>query len=679
MKRIILSIALVSALSAACTSQKDAPAVATPVDFTHVTITDNFWKPRIDVNADVTIPHSIKKCYEEGRVDNFLFASGAKQGRFQGIWGFNDSDVYKVLEGMAFTYSVRKDADLLAQMDTLISYIGAAQQSDGYLYTPWTLRVRDYADIYCTYNSEPYDNLVQSHEFYNMGHMYEAAVAHYTATGQRNFLDIAIKSADHIYDVFGPGKREAVPGHEEIEIGLLKLYGATQDSRYLELAGLLLERRGHGILGGNPYYQDHLPVLEQREALGHSVRANYLYTAMARYAALTRDPAYIEAVDGLWDNVVGRKMYLTGGMGAIYDGESYGADYELPNVSYAETCAAIAGVFWAGNMFALHADASYIDVMERILYNGLISGISLDGTKFFYPNVLTTEDAGDFNRGNRSRAEWFDCSCCPTNDVRFISSLPGYVYAVRGREVYANLFVASDASFEVEGREVKISQSTDYPWSGKVGFTVSDGGDFDLMLRIPLWAQGQPLPGGLYSYVDGGGTCSGSASGSSDGCGSDGDASCACSSCGSGSGSGGGSGSSCGPGWTVYVCGEKVECTLERGYCRISRRWKAGDTVTLDLQMTPRIAAARDEVEADRGKLAVERGPIVYCAESVDNLGKDIYREPISKDTAFSLAEEEIAGSRVNALLTDGGLTLIPYYAWNHRGEGAMTVWLQAK
>ena len=644
---IPVSLALLASLSSACTLHSDSQEVSTPVDFTHVTITDDFWKHRIDVNADVTIPHSVRKCYEEGRVENFISAAlvnesapGADTCKFRGIWGFNDSDVYKVLEGMSFTYSVRKDPDLLAQMDTLISYIARAQQPDGYLYTPWTLRCRDYAEIYCTYDKEPYDNLVQSHEFYNMGHMYEAAAAHYTATGQRNFLDIAIKSADHIYGVFGPGGRESVPGHEEIEIGLLKLYGATGDHRYLELAGLFLERRGHGILDFNEYYQDHLPVLEQKEAFGHAVRANYLYTAMAKYAALTQDNGYIAAVDALWDNVTGRKMYITGGMGARYDGEAYGADYELPNVSYAETCASIAGVFWAENMFALHCDASYIDVLERILYNGLISGISLDGTRFFYPNVLSTENAGNFNRGGSSRAEWFDCSCCPTNDVRFISSLPGYVYAVRGDEVYANLYVASDAEFEVNGRSVRLTQSTDYPWSGRVEFTVGTGGRFDLMLRIPLWAQGKPAPGELYSYpgaADKGGA------------------------------------------WNVTVCGEPVECALERGYCRISRRWDSGDKVVLNLEMSPRMAVASDKVEADRGKVAVERGPLVYCAESVDNPGTNVYTAPLSMDETFALQDMQIAGTPVRALVSDSGLTLVPYYAWNHRGSSEMTVWLPLK
>ena len=632
--KIFIPAALVAA-AVSCSRQAGEPVVATPVDFTKVRITDNFWKQRIDVNANVTIPHSIQKCYDEGRVDNFLCASGVKEGRFRGIWGFNDSDVYKVLEGMAFTYSVNKSPELLAQMDTLISYIGAAQQPDGYLYTAWTLRVRDYADIYCTYEKEPYDHLIESHEFYDMGHMYEAAVAHYIATGQTNFLDIALKSADHIYSLFGPGKREAIPGHEEIEIGLLKLYGVTGDPRHLELARLFLDRRGHGILNGMEYYQDHLPVVEQTEAWGHSVRANYLYTAMAQYAAMSQDPAYIAAVDALWENVVGRKMYLTGGMGVNYNGESYSDDYVLPNFSYAETCAAIAGVFWARNMFVLHSDAKYIDVLERILYNGLISGISLDGTKFFYPNVLSNEGAGNFNKGNSGRAEWFDCSCCPTNDVRFMSSLPGYVYAVKGDDVYVNLYVGSEAGFEVGGRSVALSQKTDYPWSGAVELTVGTSGEFDLLLRIPGWVRGEPIPSDLYSYV------------------------------------GGKEGS-----WSVSLNGEPVQSELVDGYCRISRKWKKGDVVSLDLEMNPRLVAASDKVEADRGKLAVERGPLVYCAESVDNPGMNVFTQTLAANPSFAVSEIEIAGTSVRAITAGEGLTLIPYYAWDHRGSSDMTVWL---
>lgn len=634
MRTKLLIFAILAVVSGCRTNPgvQDSPEA---VDFTDVRITDVFWRHRLDINEKVTIPHAIKKCYDEGRIDNFMCAAGLKEGRFRGDWGFNDSDLYKVLEGMAFSYNVSHDEAMLHQMDTLISYIAGAQEPDGYLYTAWTLRCRDYANVNCTYIDAPYDNIGSSHEFYNMGHMYEAAAAHYIATGQTNFLDIATRNADHIYSIFGPGGREAIPGHEEIEIGLLKLYGVTENPKYLELAKLFLERRGHGLLDGQPYLQDHRPVVEQTEAVGHAVRANYLYTAMADYAAVSGDSSYVAAVDSLWEDVVGRKLYLTGGLGARYWGEAYGDPYELPNKAYAETCAAIAGVFWAQRMFLLHGESKYIDVLERVLYNGLISGISLDGTKFFYPNVLSTEGTDDYNRGGAGRAEWFDCSCCPTNDVRFISSLPGYVYAVRGDDIYVNLYVASEADMEIGGRQIRITQQTDYPWSGDVTVKVGNSGDFDLMLRVPGWACGSPVPSDLYAYVDGAEA-----------------------------------------GWEISVNGHPVSCRLTGGYCEIDRRWRKGDEVTVRFNMQPRIVAANPKVEADRGKLAVERGPIVYCAESVDNPGLDVYSEPICRQTVLETGSATIEGTEVVTLKSESGLTLVPYYSWSHRGPSMMTVWL---
>ena len=637
MKLRALILGAVVAVAASCGMNGGADSKLEAVDITKVTIGSDFWRQRLDVNEKVTIPHAIKKCYDEGRVDNFLCAAGRKEGRFQGVFGFNDSDLYKVLEGMAFSYNVSKDEAMRQQMDTLISYIAAAQQPDGYLYTPWTLRCRDYANVWCTYDKEPYDNLGSSHEFYNMGHMYEAAAAHYIATGQKNFLDIATRNADHIYGLFGPGKKEAIPGHEEIEIGLLKLARVTGDNRYMELAKAFMDRRGHDILGGNPYYQDHKPVTEQFEAVGHSVRANYLYTAMTDYAALSGDPAYTAAVDSLWENVVGKKLYLTGGLGARYDGEAYGENYELPNRSYAETCAAIAGVFWNQRMFLLHADAKYIDVLERMLYNGLISGISLDGTKFFYPNVLSTEGAGNFNRGNAGRSEWFDCSCCPTNDVRFISSLPGYVYAVKGNDIFVNLYMESDATIDLGGRKVALKQETGYPWSGDIKITTGTSGSYALLVRIPGWAQNHPVPGTLYTYADG-----------------------------------------LEGGWDVQVNGQSINCAPVNGYCRIERKWKKGDVVTVSLDMKPRTVVADAKVEADLGKVAVECGPVVYCAESVDNPDMDIFSEPLLLNSGFTTGTAEIAGTTVGTIQADGRINFIPYYAWAHRGESDMTVWLSA-
>lgn len=637
MKHLTIPAIMAAALISSCSPGNDVSCKLDAVDFTQVSINDSFWRQRLDVNEKVTIPHAIRKCYDEGRVDNFIFAGGLKEGRFRGHFGFDDSDVYKVLEGMAFSYSVSKDEAMRQQMDTLISYIAAAQQPDGYLYTPYTLKCRDYMNIWCTYDKERYDNLASSHEFYNMGHMYEAAVAHCIATGQRNFLDIATRSADHLYDLFGPGKTEAMPGHEEIEIGLLKLYRVTSEPRYLELAKTFMDRRGHGLMNYDPYFQDQKPVVEQTEAVGHAVRANYLFTAMADYANLAADKEYEAAVDSLWENVVGKKLYLTGGLGSWPAKEAYGENYSLPNNGYAETCASIAGVYWNQRMFLLHGESKYIDVLERILYNGLISGISLDGTKFFYPNMLSTENAGTgFNRGNNGRSEWFDCSCCPTNDVRLISSVPGYVYAVKGRDIYVNLYVAGNADIKLGGRTVKLFQETGYPWSGSIEITTGSAGGYALMLRIPGWAQNKPVPSSLYSYADG-----------------------------------------LDSGWSVAVNGESVPCTTENGYCRVDRRWKKGDKVSIRLDMKPRTVIADSRVTDLAGMVAVECGPIVYCAESIDNEGSDIFREPLMANSGFTTGTTGIAGVKMGTVCADGRINLVPYYAWNHRGEGDMTVWFR--
>lgn len=641
-KRFIPFLVLCASAVLISSCKEEEPVDNSPlaqVDFTNVQVTDNFWRPRMDVNVNVSIPHSIQKCYDDGRIDNFLFAAGTKKGEFQGNWGFNDSDLYKVLEGMAYTYNVNKDEALRQQMDTLISYIAAAQQPDGYLYTPYTLKARERKSkdfLYCTYDKDRYDNLVSSHEFYNMGHMYEAAVAHFIATGQRNFLDIAIKSANHIYDNFGPGKREAISGHEEIEIGLLKLYRVTGDQRYMDLAKVLMDRRGHGLQDASPYNQNGKPVTEQTEAYGHAVRANYLFTAMADYAALSGDSAYTAACDALWDNVVNKKYYITGGMGARYDGEAYGEDYELPNRAYSETCAAIAGVYWNERMFLIHGDAKYIDVLERTLYNGLISGISLDGTKFFYPNVLYADGKTECNRGNMGRAEWFDCSCCPTNDCRFTSSLPGYVYAKTDNSIYVNLYLTNTAEIKLGDEVVKLNQNTEYPWDGDITTTVSldKQKKFFLNFRIPCWAEGHPVPGDLYSYVD-----------------------------------------STAVAPVLKVNGKQVDYKIEKGYAKIYRNWNNGDEVELVLDMPVREVVANQNVEEDKGKVAIERGPIVYCFEEVDN-GCHVDSLKLDPAAKFTVTYEKDLLGGINVLSADS-LKAIPYCVWDNRGDDSMKVWIE--
>ena len=645
-KSVLLLAAL--CLSASCSQQQSNTALEA-VDFTKVEITDNFWSPRVKTNSEVTIPHALKKCESEGRIDNFKFAAGIEEGKWRGSWGFDDSDVYKVLEGMAFTYNVNHDEALLGRMDEIIALISAAQCDDGYLYTAYQLRARDYTWVNCTYDKERYDHLVESHEFYNMGHMYEAAVAHYIATGKDNFLNVAIKSADHIYDNFGPDKTVAIPGHEEIEIGLLKLARVTGNQKYAELAKLFMDRRGTGIFNYTAYYQDDEPVVQQKYARGHAVRANYLYTAMTDAAILLNDPAYAAAVDTLWQNVTERKMYVTGGLGARYAGESYGDDYELPNASYCETCAAIAGVFWNQRMFLLHGESKYVDVLERILYNALIAGISLDGTHFFYPNPMISDGVSLFNQGAPGRSEWFGCSCCPSNDVRFMSSISGYVYATSENAIYENLYVSNSADIQLDGQDVRLTQKTDYPWDGKVSTSV--GLDrpmsFAMRLRIPLWAQGSPVPGDLYTYID-----------------------------------------DSAEEISVKVNGKAVRYDIVDGYASVERKWKDGDIIEMELPMPVREVVANEKVEADRGYVAIERGPIVYCFEEADNgkilephpdgsrLGANAAEILISRTKSFEPSfDPELLGGVVT--LSDGQLTAVPYCVWNNRGDGQMTVWLK--
>lgn len=646
--KLALLLSASAILFASC-SQSQPEGALEAVDFTKVEITDSFWNPRVKTNSEVTIPHALNKCEREGRIDNFKFAAGIEDGKWRGNWGFDDSDVYKVLEGMAFTYNVNHDEALLRRMDEIISLISAAQCDDGYLYTAYQLRARDYTWVNCSYEKERYDHLVESHEFYNMGHMYEAAVAHYIATGKDNFLNVAIKSADHIYENFGPGKTVAIPGHEEIEIGLLKLARVTGNPKYAELAKLFMDRRGTGILNYNAYYQDDEPVLQQKYARGHAVRANYLYTAMTDAAILLDDPAYAAAVDTIWQNVTSRKMYITGGLGARYAGESYGDDYELPNASYCETCAAIAGVFWNQRMFLLHGESKYIDVLERILYNALIAGISLDGTHFFYPNPMISDGVSPFNQGASGRSEWFGCSCCPSNDVRFMSSISGYVYATSENVVYENLYVSNSADIRLGDRDVRLTQKTDYPWDGTVSTTIGldRPTSFAMRLRLPLWAQGRPVPGDLYTYID-----------------------------------------DSAEKISVTVNGNAVSYDIVDGYASVERKWKDGDVIEIELPMPVREVVANGKVEADRGYVAIERGPIVYCFEETDN-GKVL--EPHPDGSALGANAAEILISRTRPFkpsfdpgllggvvtLSDGQFTAVPYCVWNNRGDGQMTVWLK--
>jgi len=638
-------LALFASLAAALTSvANDYPYQ--PVPLKQVAILDGFWLPRFETNRLVTVWADFKKSEETGRISNFARAGKLETGPFKGI-PFDDSDVYKIVEGASYTLATHPDPKLDAYLDALIVKMAAAQEPDGYLYTARTLGFTNGMTGPTRWSNEG-----SSHELYNVGHLYEAAAAHFDITGKRTLLDVACKSADLIAKTFGPGEQQlkVVPGHEEIEIGLCKLYRTTGEKRYLDLAKFFIDLRGRKDLRKlyGAYNQDHIPVVEQTEAVGHAVRAGYLYAGMADVAALTGDKSYIDAIDKLWENVVSKKLHLNGGIGARHAGEAFGDNYELPNESaYLETCAAIANALWNQRMFLLHGDAKYIDVLERIIYNGFLSGIAIQGDAFFYPNPLAS-------RGGYARSKWFGCSCCPVNIVRFIPQLAQFAYAQRDAAAYVNLFVASSATLKMPAGDVTLTQKTAYPWNGDVLIDVApakDNAAFALKLRIPGWAIGKPVPSDLYAQADPGSLKDVS----------------------------------------VAVNGKPVlPLTLEKGYVTLDRAWRKGDAVTLAFAMPVRRIQANPAVKDDLGRLAVERGPLVFCAESADNSGHAL-NLVVHAGTSFSESSVSILGHSLVALTAPAQsvtadlrgkratqpatATLIPYFAWCHRGAGEMQVW----
>jgi DUF1680 family protein len=609
-----------------------------------VQIADGFWEKRLETNRRVTIPFCIEQCERTGRIENFVRAAAGK-GEHQGYF-FNDSDVFKVIEGAA--RARQGDEKLDRYLDDLIAKIAAAQQPDGYLNTYYTLK-------------EPgrrWTNLKDMHELYCAGHLMEAAVQHYYATGKRTLLDVAVRLADHIVDTFGPDKRHEVCGHEEVEIGLVSLYKATADRRYLDAARFFVALRGRadGRSLFGEYCQDHETVAQQRDAVGHAVRAGYLYCAMADMAALGGDTAYLPALDRLWDSVVGRKMYLTGGIGARRAGEAFGDDYELPNASaYSETCAAIAKALWNHRMLMLRADAKYADVLERVLYNGVLPGVSMEGDRFFYPNPLAWDGKAPFNQGTRGRAPWFACACCPVNVVRFMPQIPEFVYCVDATGIFVNLYMSSDALIchPRLGNSFTLKQQTRYPWDGRIRLSVDPAapGEMTLRLRIPGWAAGSPVPGDLYSYSDG---TSGKI--------------------------------------VIRLNGEPLKPEVVKGFAVVKREWKKGDCIELDLPMPVRRVKAHPRVRENTGRVALERGPLLYCIEAADHeapiesmaLPDDAslvveHREKLLGGVSVIRGEARVrmhddAGSHPKA--QRAALTAIPYFAWNHRAPGAMAVWL---
>jgi uncharacterized protein len=642
-----LGLVFILGLATAPSPERDYPFK--PVPFTAVHMNDVFWAPRIETNRKVTIPYAFKECEITGRVANFEHAAEALRGelgekdvKLPG-YPFDDTDIYKVIEGASYTLSVHPDPKLDAYVDSLIAKVAAAQEKDGYLYTARTINPQhphSWSGANRWENEE-----IQSHELYDAGHLFESAVAHYQATGKRSLLDIAVREANLLCDTFGPGKRAIWPGHQIVEMGLVKLYRVTGEERYLDLAKFMLDVRGGK--NGSEYNQSYKPVIDQTEAVGHAVRATYMYSGMADVAAMTGDVRYVHAIDAIWQNVAGKKLYITGGIGATGAGEAFGANYELPNLTaYNETCASVGNDFWNQRLFLLHGDAKYVDVLERTLYNGLISGVSLDGKLFFYQNPLESN-------GRQERSPWFGVACCPGNITRFMASVPGYVYATRADAVYVNLFAGSTAEVALGKRMIKMRQETRYPWDGRVKITVDPGqpDTFVIKVRIPGWARGEAVPSELYRFADDVNETA-----------------------------------------TLSVDGTQVPIQLDKGYVTLSREWKPGDTIELNLPMPTRRIVANDKVAADEGRVAIQRGPLVYAAEWPDNPHHRVRNLllPDNERLTATFRDDLLNGVEVvqskaialaynssgRVLRTEQEFTAIPYYAWANRGRGEMAVWI---
>lgn len=599
-----------------------------PVPFTRVTIEDDFWRPRLETNRTETLPHNLALCEETGRISNFAKAGKLMDGKFEGKY-YNDSDVYKVLEGAAYTLAQHRDPDLEATIDAIIDKIASAQQDDGYINSYYTLVEPD----------KRWTNLRDMHELYCAGHMFEAAVAYARATGKTKLLDVSRRMADHIDRTFGPDKRWGEPGHEEIELALIKLYHETGEERYRDLAKYFVDARGTQQYEGDEYpayRQAHIPVREQSDVVGHAVRAMYLYAGVADVAAETGDVSLIDTMERIWQSVALRKMYITGAIGSRHGGEAFGDDYELPNASgYGETCASIGMILWNHRLFLLHGQRRFADHVERVLYNGMLVGVSLDGDKFFYVNPLESD-------GGHHRQPWYSTACCPSNVVRFLPSLAGYMYATSEDAIWANLYIAGAATVDWNGADFKLRQETRYPWAGDVKITVEPAKPTDvaIKLRVPQWCTSA----------------------------------------------------------SVRVNGERIlSPDVKDGYFVLRRTWKPGDVIDLDLPMPVVRMRAHPKVINNLGRVALQRGPIVYCLEAVDNDGKakDLalprdaelhaeWREDLLNGVVQIKAEGYRPGKRDNADALyappvpprSATLTAVPYYAWDNRDAGEMAVWI---
>jgi hypothetical protein len=615
-----------------------------PVGFAQVNVTDNFWKPKIDKVATKTLAACIYQTeVVTARLRNFEKVARKKGEKHEGIF-YDDSDVFKALEAMGYSLKTHPNADMEKKCDEWIDKIAAAQQPDGYLNTFYTLN-----EIQNKYSD------MSMHEDYNAGHMIEAGVAYYNATGKRKLLDVSIRWADQFDSIFGPAKRHWVTGHQELELALVKLYKVTSNDKYLKLSDWLLSERGHRYAKGytwtdwkdTAYAQDLVPVKDQKEITGHAVRAMYLYTGAADVAAQTGDTGYIKAMRTVWEDVVHRNMYITGGIGSAGSNEGFSQDYDLPNEqAYCETCASVGMVFWNQRMNALTGNSTYIDVLERSLYNGALDGLSLSGDRFFYGNPLAS-------RGQHQRREWFGTACCPANIARLVASLGNYIYAKSADGIYVNLFVGSNSVVPMKNGNVSVKMETNYPWDGKINIAIDPvkKSRFKVYLRVPGWANGETATAGLYEFADFKPAAI-----------------------------------------TLKINGKDIVAVVENGYMIIDREWKKGDMVEYVLPMQVNRVNAKDALKFDNNRVAVQRGPIVYCVEGADNASQ-AWNFIVPATVAFEVTDQLVLDEPIKALTTvvpvitvnaDGSsiksenkkITAIPYYTWANRGKNEMQVWL---
>lgn len=662
LRNLILSSVAAATLLSCSTTTDPQPyeGSITQIPFNQVSLQDDFWLPRLNTQKRTLVPFSLEKTAYA--VDNLRRVGAYLRGEkvtkpLEGPY-YVASDLFKVMEGAAYLLTLEKDEALERQMDEIIDVIAAAQAPDGYLYEhhimpPHLRNPRNRA------GEKPYTYVDHSHELYNMGHMYEGAVAYYRATGKRKWLDVAEKNAKHINKVFFEGDPAyndgkpvmRAPGHEEIELALVKLHQATGEQLYLDMAQKFLDIRGvtyspqgEGVQTPD-YAQQHQPVRDQREAVGHSVRAMYLYSGMADVVAFAGDDTMQPALDAIWHDIVDRKMHITGGLGAVAGLEKFGPAYVLPNMeTYDETCAAVGNVFFNYRMFLMSGDAKYLDVAEVALYNNVLAGVNLAGNRFFYVNPLETDGERKFNHGTAGRAEWFSTACCPSNLARLIPQVSGMIYSHAEDNIYCGFYIGSETSIPMAGGNVTLKQQTAYPFDGNISIEVtpqSEGEEFTLWLRVPTWSGEKFVPGELYDYADENGAKV-----------------------------------------VARINGRKVRSEIVNGFIPVRREWKAGDRVELELPMPIRYSVADERVEADRGRVCITRGPLVFCAEEPDNA------EQVSGYVVDKVGEQGSIAPFAEGIMkgiptitidaSNSPLKLIPYYSWNNRGDGtAMNVWFK--